>query len=240
MQETQGEPIISERTSCLICHEPLDVRIDKSIACSDNQHQVHLRCLESWVRGAKLLSSEEIYCPICLSGYPSEIVKELFQVKQVFQQEGKEISFELQLHDVPDDKVTTWEKYAKKINLAQEAIEKFNFEIAVLHLFDLLQENPHDAEANFLFGIINFEKANYILAQHFFYKTIWLDRDHYLANMFLGEIMLMDGKKRECIRLFKKARSIMDKKLSPEEKQKSEDWILVNGRLEYLTKVNYL
>ncbi|MHA1714411.1 MAG: hypothetical protein ACTSXP_02095 [Promethearchaeota archaeon] len=206
----------------------------------ENGHPVHLKCLKSWVRAAELLSSDEIFCPICHLNYSKDVIVEIFGIKQEFKERKQQFQFELQLHSKPEAKGITWQEYMKKLNLAQENIERFNYEIGILHLFEILQENPNDVNAIFLFGMANFQRGNYILAQHFFYKTLELDPNNYLANIFLAEILLFSGKKRESITLFKKAKEILDKMLTREEKEQNEDWKLVIKRLSHLTRVNYI
>lgn len=218
---------------CLICHLPIGDNDDR-VRC-ENGHVVHHSCLETWVRAAKLLSSEEIFCPICHMEYPRAIVEDLFGIKQAFKQDGRQISFELRVVDEEEGtQVPTWARYARKINLAQEAIDQFNHEIAILHLFDILQENPNDIEATFLFGVVNFQRNNYMLAQHFFYKTLELDQDHFLANLFLAEIMLKNDRKPDALELFEKVKNLLEDKNSPEMLKDNKDWVLVTRRIEEL------
>ncbi|MHA1791063.1 MAG: hypothetical protein ACTSVI_00375 [Promethearchaeota archaeon] len=229
--------------SCLICHESINEK-ESFAACVDNGHLVHVKCLKTWVRAANLLSSDEIYCPICHSKYPEKLISEIFGIQQKHENKNSIISFELQEHDTLKSKNIdhdfTWKQYAKKINLAQEAIQQYNHEIAILHLFEILQENPNDPEANFLFGVINFDKNNYVLAQHFFYKTIQCDKNFYLAYVFLAEILIKDEKKQEAVIMLKRARNYLDQKLNDQEKNSNQDWILIRDRLKDLTRVNYL
>ncbi|MHA1999330.1 MAG: hypothetical protein ACTSU9_14520 [Promethearchaeota archaeon] len=224
-------------TSCLICHGKVTAS-EARVTCT-NSHQVHLQCLRTWVRAAKLLSTGDLYCPICHSSYPVDVVNEIFGLKQEFRKAGKPISFELHVVDEEDrdeeESTPTWKRYARKINLAQEAIDKFDHEIAILHLFDILQENPEDVDATFLFGVVNFQRNNYLLAQHFFYKTIQLDPAHYLANLFLAEIMLKDERMRESLVLFKKVRALIELRSGVEVAMKNKDWELVMARIAYIS-----